>query len=144
EFVDLADRVHDMLNERIDRITSEFEQRSSNIVEAISDRTEQVHDSLKNSSDSLVLELELRTSDLASKIDEASKRLAHHVVTSGDRANESLEQTVSSLVSKVATQTETAHDVLSVQISAFEDLVRNQGSELAEKFARDSGTLGAL
>src|SRR6185312_14488568 len=29
EFVDLADRVHEMLNERIDRITSEFEQRSS-------------------------------------------------------------------------------------------------------------------
>ena len=28
EFVDLADRVHEMLNERIDRITGEFEQRS--------------------------------------------------------------------------------------------------------------------
>ena len=27
EFVDLADRVHEMLNERIDRITGEFEQR---------------------------------------------------------------------------------------------------------------------
>src|SRR6202165_3657209 len=51
EFVDLADRVHEMLNERIDRITSEFEQRSSPIVDGISDRTEQFHDSLKNSSD---------------------------------------------------------------------------------------------
>ena len=60
EFVDLADRVHEMLNERIDRITGEFEQRSSTIVDGISDRTEQVHDSLKNSSDSLLLELELR------------------------------------------------------------------------------------
>ena len=49
-----------MLNERIDRITGEFEQRSSTIVDGISDRTEQVHDSLKNSSDSLLLELELR------------------------------------------------------------------------------------
>ncbi len=49
EFVDLADRVHEMLNERIDRITGEFEQRSSAIVDGISDRTEQVHDSLKNS-----------------------------------------------------------------------------------------------
>ena len=29
-------------------------------------------------------------------------------------------------------------------MSAFDELVKNQGSELAEKFARDSGTLGAL
>jgi hypothetical protein len=39
EFVDLADRVHEMLNERLDRITSEFEQKSSTIVDGISDRT---------------------------------------------------------------------------------------------------------
>lgn len=45
EFVDLADRVHEMLNERIDRITGEFEQRSAAIVDGISERTEQVHDS---------------------------------------------------------------------------------------------------
>src|SRR6478672_6864665 len=68
---DLADRVHEMLNERIDRITGEFEQRSSTIVDGISERTEQVHDSLKNSSDSLLLELELRSGDLVDKIDEA-------------------------------------------------------------------------
>src|SRR5258707_6423117 len=30
EFVDLADRVHEMLNERIDRITGEFEQHLVN------------------------------------------------------------------------------------------------------------------
>ena len=76
EFVDLADRVHEMLNERIDRITAEFESRSATIVDGISDRTEQVHDSLKNSSDSLLLELELRSGDLVSKIDEAGNRLA--------------------------------------------------------------------
>ncbi len=29
-------------------------------------------------------------------------------------------------------------------MSAFDELVKNQGGELAEKFARDSGTLGAL
>ena len=29
-------------------------------------------------------------------------------------------------------------------MSAFDDLMKNQGSELVEKFARDSGTLGAL
>ncbi|MFX6202078.1 hypothetical protein ABTF50_21995, partial [Acinetobacter baumannii] len=32
----------------------------------------------------------------------------------------------------------------SLQMSAFDELVKNQGSELVEKFARDSGTLGAL
>jgi len=72
EFVDLADRVHEMLNERVDRITAEFEQRSSTIIDGISDRTEQVHDSLKNSGDSLLLELELRSGDLVDKIDEAA------------------------------------------------------------------------
>lgn len=144
EFVDLADRVHEMLNERIDRITSEFEQRSSTIVEGISDRTEQVHDSLKNSSDSLLLELELRSGDLVSKIDEAGNRLAAQVLNSGDKAGDALDATVNALVAKVIGQTETAHDTLSLQISAFDELVKNQGSELAEKFARDSGTLGAL
>ena len=63
-----------MLNDRIDRITGDFEQKSASIVEGISDRTEQVHDALKNSSDSLLVELELRGGDLASKIDEAGNR----------------------------------------------------------------------
>ncbi|WP_029583439.1 lipoprotein [Bradyrhizobium sp. URHD0069] len=144
EFVDLADRVHEMLNERLDRITSEFELRSSTIVDGISDRTEQVHDSLKNSSDSLLLELELRGGDLVGRIDEAGNRLAAQILTSGDKANEALDVTVNSLVAKVVSQTETAHDSLSLQMSAFDELVKNQGGELAEKFARDSGSLGAL
>src|ERR1041385_3818714 len=144
EFVELADRVHDMLNERIDRITSEFEQRSSTIIDGISDRTEQVHDSLKNSSDSLLLELELRSGDLVNRIDEAGSRLATQILTSGDKASEALDVTVNSLVAKVVNQTENAHDSLSLQMSAFDELVKNQGSELAERFARDSGTLGAV
>ena len=41
-------------------------------------------------------------------------------------------------------QTETAHDTLSLQMNAFDELVKDHGGELAEKFARDSGTLGAL
>src|SRR5258707_2019758 len=143
EFVDLADRVHEMLNEKIDRIVGEFEQRSSTIVEGISERTEQVHDSLKNSSDSLLLELELRSTDLLSKIDEAGQRLASGVLTSGDKASESLDATVNALVAKVVSQTESAHDTLSLQMSTFDELMKNQGGELAEKFARDSGTHGA-
>ena len=127
EFVDLADRVHEMLNERIDRITSEFEQRSSTIVDGISDRTEQVHDSLKNSSDSLLLELELRSGDLVSKIDDAGNRLASQILTSGDKASDALDVTVNSLVAKVVSQTETAHDTLSLQMSAFDELVQEPG-----------------
>ncbi len=144
EFVELANRVHEMLNERIDQITSEFEQRSSTIIDGISERTEQVHDSLKNSGDLLLLELELRSGDLVSKIDEAGNRLASQIISSGDKAGDALDVTVNSLVAKVVGQTETAHDTLSLQISAFDELVKNQGGELAEKFARDSGTLGAL
>jgi hypothetical protein len=144
EFVELADRVHEMLNERLDRITSEFEQRSSTIVDGISDRTEQVHDSLKNSSDSLLLELELRSGDLVNKIDESGNRLASKILTSGEKASDALDVTANSLVAKVIGQTESAHDALALQMSAFDELVKNQGGELAEKFARDSGTLGAL
>ena len=113
-------------------------------MEGISERTEQVHDSLKNSSDSLLLELELRSGDLVGKIDEAAQRLASGILTSGDKASESLDATVNALVAKVVNQTESAHDTLSLQMSAFDELMKNQGSELAEKFARDSGTLGAL
>ena len=144
EFVELADRVHELLNERLDRITSEFEQRSATIVDGISDRTEQVHDSLKNSSDSLLLELELRSGDLVNKIDESGNRLASKILTSGEKASDALDVTANSLVAKVIGQTESAHDALSLQMSAFDELVKNQGGELAEKFARDSGTLGAL
>ena len=144
EFVELADRVHEMLNERLDRITGEFEQRSATIVDGISDRTEQVHDSLKNSSDSLLLELELRSGDLVNKIDESGNRLASKILTSGEKASDALDVTANSLVAKVIGQTESAHDALALQISAFDELVKNQGGELAEKFARDSGTLGAL
>ena len=144
EFVELADRVHDMLNERLDRVTADFEQRSSTIVDGISDRTEQVHDFLKNSSDSLLLELELRSGDLVNKIDESGNRLASKILTSGEKASDALDVTVNSLVAKVVSQTENAHDALSMQMSAFDELVKNQGGELAEKFARDFGTLGAL
>src|SRR5213078_4195284 len=110
----------------------------------ISDRTEQVHDSLKNSSDSLLLELELRSGDLVNKIDEAGNRLATRILTSGDKASDALDVTVNSLIAKVVGQTETAHDSLSLQMSAFDELVKEQGAELAEKFSRDSGALGAL
>ena len=127
-----------MLNERIDRITGEFEQRSSTIVDGISDRTEQVHDSLKNSSDSLLLELELRSGDLVNKIDEAGNRLASRILTSGDKASDALDVTVNTLVAKVIGQTENAHDSLALQMSAFDELV-NRGGELAEKFALDRG-----
>ena len=65
-------------------------------------------------------------------------------MTSGDKASDALDVTVNTLVAKVISQTETAHDSLSLQMSAFDELVKNQGSELVEKFARDSGTLGAL
>src|SRR5258708_35886171 len=128
EFVDLADRVHDMLNERLDRITSEFEQRSSTIVDGISDRTEQVHDSLKNSSDSLLLELELRSGDLVSKIDEAGNRLATRILASGDKASDALAVTVNTLVAKVVSQTETPHDTLTLQMTASNNLLKQQGS----------------
>src|SRR5499433_2516982 len=114
-----------MLNERVDRITGEFEQRSSAIVDGISERTEQVHDSLKNSGDSLLLELELRSNDLANKIDDAGNRLADRILSSGDKASEALDVTVNSLVSKVVGQTESAHDTLSLQMGAFDDLVKN-------------------
>ena len=103
-----------------------------------------MHDSLKNSGDSLLLELELRSTDLVTKIDDAGNRLANQVLSSGDKASEALDVTVNSLVAKVVSQTENAHDTLSLQMSAFDELVRDQGAELAEKFARDSGTLGAL
>src|SRR5689334_10121113 len=129
EFADLAERVHDMLNERIDRTIAEFEQRSAVIVDGISERTEQVHDILKNSGDSLLLELELRSGDLVTKIDEAGNRLASHIITSGDKASEVLDVTVNSLVAKVVGQTETAHDTLSLQMSAFDELMKNQRSE---------------
>src|SRR6202023_1373141 len=119
-------------------------QRSSTIVDGISDRTEQGHDSLKNSSDSLLLELELRSGDLMSKIDEAGNRLAAHILNSGDKASEALDVTASALVAKVIGQAEATHDTLALQMSAFDELVKNQGGELAEKFARDSGMLGAL
>ncbi|WP_164107737.1 hypothetical protein, partial [Serratia marcescens] len=81
---------------------------------------------------------------LSAKIDDAGNRLAGQIMTSGDKASEALDATVNTLVAKVVSQTETAHDSLSLQMSAFDELVKNQGSELVEKFARDSGTLGAL
>src|SRR5437879_12522002 len=103
-----------MLNERIDRITGEFEQRSSTIVDGISDRTEQVHDSLKNSSDSLLLELELRSGDLVSKIDDAGNRLATQILPSGDTPSDPLDVTVHTLVAKVLSHPEAAHDPLTL------------------------------
>ncbi len=144
EFVDLADRIHDMLNERIDRVTREFAEQSANIVDSISGRTEQVHDALKASSDTLLLELELRSNDLVHKVDEAGQRMAGRIVDSGDKASEALDVTVNTLVTKVVSQVENVHDNLGSQMSAFDELMREQGAELAERFSRDSGTLGAV
>ena len=144
EFAELADNVHELLNERVERITGDFEQRANTIVDGITLRTEQVHDTLKNSGDSLLNEMDLRSLDLAAKVDEASTRLADHILTSGDKVSESLDVTVNTLVAKVASQTESSHEALSSRIASFETLMREQGGELAEKFARDSGTLGAL
>ena len=53
--------------------------------------------------------------------------------------------TVNSLVAKVVSQTETAHDALADQLNSFEGMVKEPGLRTRRKrFARDSGTLGAL
>lgn len=144
EFAELADRVHEMLNERIDRVATEFEKRSTAIVDGIALRTEEVHYTLKTSGDSLLTEMDLRASDLTGKIDDAGNRLADHILSSGEKASEALDVTVNTLVAKVVSQTESSHDTLITQIATFDTLMKQQGAELAEKFARDSGTLGAL
>ncbi len=64
----------------------------------------------------------MRSGDLVGKIDEAGQRLAGNIVTSGDKAADALDATVNSLVSRVVNQTETAHDTLSLQINAFDEL----------------------
>jgi hypothetical protein len=133
EFADLADRVHDMLNERLDRATSEFSQKSLAIVDGIAMRTEQVHDSVINAGDSLL-----------TRIESVGDLLADRILVSGDKAGESLDATVNALVAKVVSQTETAHDALTEQLNSFDGIIKVQGAELAERFARDSGTLGAL
>ncbi len=129
EFADLADRVHDLLNERLDRAASEFSQKSFAIVDGIMARTENVQGVLVDSGENLLNQLDLRAADLASKLDSVGDQLADRILVSGDKASESLDVTVSSLVEKVVSQTETVHGAL---------------SELAERFARDSGSLGAL
>ncbi len=155
EFADLADRVHEILNDKIDRIATDFEMRSSTIVDGIAERadeiiggvsekTEKVYDSLKSSTDSLIVELDAHGGEVVNRIDEAGDRLADRILTSGDKASEALDVTVNTLVAKVVSQTETSHEALTSQIGSFEDLIRDRGAELAEKFARDSGTLGAL
>jgi hypothetical protein len=78
-----------MLNERIDRITGEFEQRSSTIVDGIPTAPSR-STTLKNSSDSLAV---ARTRaalgrSLVNKIDEAGNRLASRILTSGDKASD--------------------------------------------------------
>ncbi|WP_180490046.1 hypothetical protein, partial [Escherichia fergusonii] len=70
--------------------------------------------------------------------------LADRVLSSGDKAGEALDVTINTLVAKVVSQTESAHETLSNQIGLFDGIVKEHGNELAEKFARDSGTLGAL
>lgn len=133
EFADLADRVHDLLNERLDRVTSEFGQKSLAIIDGIGLRTEQVHDSVISAGDSLL-----------TRIESVGDLLADRILVSGDKAGESLDATVNSLVAKVVSQTETAHDALASQLNSFEGIIKEQGAELAERFARDSGSLGAL
>jgi len=144
EFADLADRVHDMLNERLDRAATDFGQRSAIIIDEIAARTENVHGTILTSGDTLLAQIDLRAADLASKIESAGDQLADRILVSGDKAADSLDATVSTLVEKVVSQTETAHEALTGQIHTFEGLIKEQGSELAERFARDSGTLGAL
>ncbi|MBI3699942.1 MAG: hypothetical protein HY242_05780 [Afipia sp.] len=144
EFADLADRVHDMLNERLDRAASDFSQRSAVIIDDIAARTENVHGTIINSGETLLSQIDLRAADLANKIESAGDQLAERVLVSGDKASESLDATVNAMVEKVVSQTETAHEALSGQITSFEGLIKEQGAELAERFARDSGTLGAL
>lgn len=144
EFADLADGIHELLNEKIERITGDFEERAVAIVDGITTRTEQVHDTLRNSGDSLLNEMDLRSADMAAKVDEAGNRLADLILTSGDKAGEALDVTVNALVAKVVSQTESSHETLAERIGAFENLLKEQGGELSEKFARDSGTLGAL
>ncbi|MGL1316055.1 hypothetical protein ACSTJS_24595, partial [Vibrio parahaemolyticus] len=97
----------------LDKMTGEFEQRSTGIVDGIAarseeiissvvERTEKIFDSMKNSSESLL--------------------------SSGDKAGEALDVTISTLVAKVVSQTESAHETLSSQIGLFDGIVKEHGN----------------
>src|SRR6266404_2553658 len=127
-----------------DAIASRVDEVAKSITGALEERGAHITSALSNAGDNMILALGERGGDLLDKIDEAGNRLAAHVLTSGDKASEALDVTVNTLVAKVVGQTEAAHDTLALHMSAFDELVKNQGGKLAEKFARDSGTLGAL
>lgn len=144
EFAELADRVEDMMNERLDRVTGGFADKSVQIVDDISMRTEQIHDSVKATGDSLLVELELRGNDLVGKITDAGVKLAEHVVSSGEKANTTLQTTIADLVGKTIGNAEEVHERLTTRIQSFEELIKDRGGELAERLTRDSTMLGSL
>src|SRR6267154_4422649 len=110
-----------------DAIASRVDEVAKSITGALEERGAHITGALSNAGDNMILALGQRGGDLLDRLEEAGNRLATRILTSGDKASDALDVTVNTLVAKVVSQTETAHDTLSLQMSAFDELLKNQG-----------------
>src|SRR5499427_7795288 len=166
EFTEIAANLQHMMSVRLDRVADGFSQKSAAVLElmtgrtqqltelvvetgnhladAIANRVEEVHSSLKTTGDSLVLDLSLRGGDVVNKLEQTGQRIADTIVQRGNRASDTFRESAEQLAEVIGGNGEAVREMLATRLQSFEDMFNHGGSELAERIARDSTTLGNL
>ena len=165
-FTKLADDLSEMMSRRLDSVTDQFTERSNAVVDLMSGRSreftasivdagsqvaetllarvEEVNSTLKSTGDSLVMDFTLRGGEVVSQLDQTGARITDAIISRGGNVTDTFRKTAENLAATVESSGEAVKTMLAARLQAFEEMFTHGGSELAEKIARDSNTLGNL
>src|SRR5580704_16153992 len=166
EFAQVATNIRDMMVTRLDGVIEGFSQKSeevvdsmearsrhltdaivdtsSRIAETIAVRADEVNSTLKSTGDSLVLDLSLRGGDVVSKLEQTGTKITETIIQRSDKMSDAFRQSAEALAASIGSRGDAVHDMLAQRLQSFEQMFTEGGSELAERIARDSSSLGDL
>ncbi|MGC1466473.1 MAG: hypothetical protein WA792_12150 [Pseudolabrys sp.] len=166
EFAQFAERLQHMMTTRLDDVAQGFAQKSTATIEQMSARSRELTDSIIDTSgrmseniaarvdevntalratgDSLVLDLSLRGGDVVSKMEQTGARITDTIVSRSSNIADTFSDSAETLVTALNSRGDAVKDMLTARLQAFEDMFNHGGTELTEKIARDSSTLGNL
>ena len=166
EFAELAVRLQQMMSSRLDQVAHGFAQKATATIESMGTRSQSFTDALaetgnriadtilaradevnatmRATSETLANDLSERGSEVIAKLEQTGGRISDTIVTRSNTVGDTFRDAAEALVNALDVRGEAVRDMLVARLEAFEDMFNRGGTELSEKVARDSSTLGTL
>ncbi|MBV9262454.1 MAG: hypothetical protein JO205_13900, partial [Pseudolabrys sp.] len=141
EFADLANRLQQMMSNRLDQVTQNFQQKSTGVIEqmadrsqritdeltatgarltdAIASRTDDVNATLRTTGESLVMNLNLRGTEVVSKMEQTGAQITDTIVERSNKVADTFHANAEQLASSIGAHSDGIKDMLAARLTAF-------------------------